>query len=89
MKLNQNAFALALGTVWGVIVFLITNISLLRGGKGEGLDLLSQIYLGYSFSFVGSIIGLFWGFVTMFIATWIAAWLYNRFSEPAASIART
>lgn len=85
MKLNKNAFALALGIVWGVIVFLITNIDLLRGGSGEHLSRLSQIYLGYRVSLLGSIIGLLWGLVTMFIAGWVVAWLYNRFSEPSTT----
>ena len=85
MKLNKNAFALALGIVWGLVVFLVTNISLLRGGHGGTLGGLSQIYVGYSFSFLGSIIGLVWGFVTMSIAAWVAAWLYNRLSGPSTS----
>ena len=67
-KLNPKAFALALGIVWGLIIFLLTNISLLRGGEGEHLSRLSQFYIGYSFSFLGSLIGLVWGFVTMFVA---------------------
>ena len=41
-------------------------------------------YIGYSFSFVGSIIGLIWGFVTMFVAAWIFVVLYNRFAGPPA-----
>jgi len=89
MKLNKNAFALALGIVWGVIVFLVTNIDLLRGGSGEHLSRLSQIYLGYRVSFLGSIIGLLWGFVTMSIAAWVAAWLYNRLSESLTTAPKT
>ena len=84
MQLNKNAFALALGIVWGLIMFLVTNIDLLRGGAGEHLNRLSQIYVGYTVSFLGSVIGLIWGFVTMSIAAWVAAWLYNRPSEPSA-----
>ncbi|MDP2883647.1 MAG: bacteriophage holin [Ignavibacteria bacterium] len=89
MKLNKNAFALALGIVWGMIVFLVTNMILLRGGTGEHLSRLSQIYVGYTVSLLGSIIGLLWGFVTMFIAGWIVAWLYNRFSEPSTTAPKT
>ena len=84
MKLNAKAFALSAGIIWGVAVFLVTNVSLLRGGHGDTLSRLAQIYIGYSFSFVGSIIGLIWGFVTMFIAAWIFVVLYNRFAGPPA-----
>ena len=89
MKLNKNAFALALGIVWGAAVFLVTNISLLRGGQGETLGGLSQIYIGYSFSFLGSVIGLLWGFASMFVAGWMVAWLYNRLSEPSTMTPKT
>lgn len=89
MKLNRNAFALALAIVWGVAIFLVTNIDLLRGGAGEHLSRLSQIYVGYTVSFLGSIIGLLWGFVTMFIAGWAVAWLYNRLSGPPTSAPKT
>ncbi len=89
MKLNKLAFALAVGIVWGLIVFLVTNIDLMRGGTGEHLSRLAQIYVGYTVSFLGRIIGLLWGFVTMFLAGWIVAWLYNRLSEAATSATKT
>ena len=80
MKLNAKALALSAGILWGLMIFLLTNISLLRGGEGEHLSRLSQFYIGYSFSFLGSLIGLVWGFVTMFIVGWVFAWLYNKLS---------
>ncbi len=79
MKLQAKAFALSLGIVWGLIIFLVTNWSLLRGSKGEHLSLLKNFFLGYSFSFVGSLIGLIWGFIAMFIVGWVIASLYNKF----------
>ena len=84
MKLDGKAFALASGIVWGVVVFLATNVSLLRGG-GETLSKLAQVYPGYAVSFVGSIIGLVWGFVTMFVLAWVFVWLYNKFSKTGSA----
>lgn len=81
MKLNPKAFALASGIVWGVSVYLVTVISLVRGGEGKLLSRLAMIYPGYSFSFGGGLLGLLWGFVSMFVAGWVLAWLYNRFSS--------
>jgi len=80
MKLHAKALGLSAGIVWGLVIFLLTNISLLRGGEGEHLSKLAQFYIGYSFSFLGSLIGLVWGFVSMFIAAWVTAWLYNKLS---------
>jgi hypothetical protein len=78
MKLNAKAFSLAAGIVWGIVVFLATNISVLRHG-GQTLSRLGQIYPGYSVTFVGSIVGLIWGFVSMALLGWLFAWLYNMF----------
>jgi hypothetical protein len=89
MKLNGKALGVALGLVWGVALFLVTNISLLRGGGGGTLGALSQVYIGYSFSFFGSIIGMLWGFVSMFVAGWLVAWLYNKFSAPRAPVSES
>ena len=83
MKLNAKALGLSAGIIWGLLIFLLTNISLLRGGEGEHLSRLAQFYIGYSFSFLGSLIGLVWGFVTMFIAAWVFALLYNKFAGPS------
>lgn len=85
MKLVPKAFGLSTGILWGVVVFLVTNVSLLRGGKGELLSRLALIYPGYSFSFVGSLVGFVWGFVTMFIIGWLLALLYNKFSGPSVT----
>ncbi len=83
MRLDAKAFALASGVVWGVVVFLATNLSLLRHG-GETLSKLEQVYPWYNVSFVGSIIGLVWGFVTMFVLGWVLVFLYNKFSKPGS-----
>lgn len=80
MKLQPKALGLSLGILSGVVLFLITNIGLLQGGRGEHFSLLSLFYVGYSYSFAGSIVGMIWGFVSMFISGWILAWLYNRFA---------
>ena len=39
--------------------------------------MLERIYIGYSFTPMGSIIGALWGFVDWGIAGAIFAWLYN------------
>ncbi len=79
MKLDQKAFALSAGIVWGLVIFLLTNIRLLQGGEGTLLSNIGHFYKGYSYSFVGSIVGLVWGFVSMFIVAWVSSWLYNKF----------
>ena len=79
MKLDNKAFALASGIVWGLIVLIMTIWVMLKDG-GNTLALLEQFYFGYSVSYIGAFIGLFWGFIDGFIGGWIFAWLYNCFA---------
>ena len=47
-------------------------------GNAEGpTTLFERVYIGYSFTPLGSVIGAVWGFVDWGIAGAIFAWLYN------------
>ena len=51
---------------------------LILTGNAEGpVTLFERIYIGYSFTPVGSVIGAAWGFVDFGIAGALFAWLYN------------
>jgi len=84
MRLNVRSCALSTGILWGVAIFLLTIWFLIFGYEGATLAKLSKVYLGYSVSFGGAIVGLIWGFVDGVIGGGLFAWLYNMFlSEPA------
>jgi hypothetical protein len=74
--LNTKGFALAGGIVWGSAVLLATLASLWHSGQHIGI--LSHVYIGYKVSYLGGIIGLFYGFVTGLAGGAIFAWLYNK-----------
>ena len=80
MKLQPKALALAGGIWWGACVFLLTLLFWIRGG-GECVDAVGKLYLGYSVSPLGALVGLVWGFVDGAISGWILAWLYNTFAR--------
>ena len=80
MKLHKTALGLSLGLIWGFTVMLATWWLLIIGAQGHTISKLRAFYIGYSFSWGGSILGLIWGFVDGFIAGVIIAWLYNLFS---------
>ena len=85
MSVNIKAFALSCGLLWGFGLFFITWwIIMLEGVTGE-VTLIGKVYLGYSISPVGSIIGLLWGLVDGIIGGAILAWLYNKLSQKMAS----
>lgn len=81
MKLSKRALGLSLGIVWGLAILLVTWWFLIKGTPGEYLSKLNTVYLGYSVSWGGSLIGFIWGFVDGFIAGVLIAWFYNFFSK--------
>jgi hypothetical protein len=70
--------------MWGLTVMLGTWFLLLMDSGGKTISKLHAIYYGYSFTFVGGIVGLVWGFIDGFICGVIFAWLYNMFAKAKA-----
>lgn len=87
MKLNVKAFALTCGLVWGLGLFLVTWwIIILHGAADMESDtytppFIGLVYYGYSFTVVGSFIGLAWAMIDGLILGLIFAWVYNLFVE--------
>lgn len=77
MKLNLRAFALACGILWGVAMFVLTWWIIVLDGTAGGPTFLERVYIGYTLTPVGSVIGLVWGFFDGLIGGAIFAWLYN------------
>lgn len=87
LRLNSKILGLILGLIFGLLIFIATNVLLIKGGHttpggeyvvGPHLQLLGQFFIGYRVSFLGSIIGFFYGFA---VGTMIGAaigWIYNK-----------
>jgi hypothetical protein len=80
MRLNAMAHGIVLGIVTGLAVFIATNWLVLKGGPvvGPHLSLLGQFFIGYKVTFMGSLIGLGYGFVCGFLIGYFVAQMYNR-----------
>jgi hypothetical protein len=78
MKLNIKAFALTCGILWGLALFFLTWWLISFGGATRELTLIGKVYLGYTVSPVGSVIGLVYAFFDALIGGAIFAWLYNK-----------
>jgi hypothetical protein len=78
--LNAKILGLALGLLFGLVIFIATNWLILKGGTpvGPHLRLLSQYFLGYRVSFLGSLIGFAYGFALGTLAGALLAWIYNK-----------
>ena len=80
LRMNAKIMGLALGLLLGFAIFIATNWLVLKGGNpvGPHLQLLSQYFLGYRVSFVGSLIGFAYGFALGTFAGALLAWIYNQ-----------
>ncbi|HEX9015281.1 MAG TPA: hypothetical protein VF960_04680 [Chloroflexota bacterium] len=79
IRLNALASGIIVGLLAGLGVFAATNWLVLKGGDvvGPHLALLGQFFVGYTVTFVGSLVGLAYAFVFGFAVGFAVAWLYN------------
>jgi hypothetical protein len=87
LRLNTKVMGLVLGILMGFIIFIGTNWLLIKGGQvtpngkyvvGPHLQLLSQFFIGYKVSFLGSIIGFLYGFALGTLCGSAIGWIYNK-----------
>ncbi len=81
--LNAKAFGLVLGLLSGLILFTATNWLVIKGGDqvGPHLSLLSQYFIGYSVSFLGSLVGFAYAFAIGAASGTLIGWIYNKIVE--------
>ena len=75
--ISIRSCALTLGIFGAVTMFLLAWWLILIGNAEGPTTLFERIYIGYSFTPLGSVIGAAWGFVDWGIAGAIFAWIYN------------
>ena len=87
LRLNTQIIGLVLGVLIGLAIFVATNWLVIRGGHltpdgryevGPHLELLNQFFIGYRVSFLGSIIGFFYGFAIGTLSGAAISWIYNK-----------
>ena len=75
--MSIRAFALTTGIFGAVTMFFLAWWLILTGNADGPPTIFERIYIGYSFTPMGSVIGAAWGFVDWGIAGAIFSWLYN------------
>ena len=75
---DRHAFGIAIGTVSGLGVFLLTASDLLwQPQPGLSLELLGQYFPGYGVTWGGAVAGLAWAFAAGYGAGWFTAFVRN------------
>ena len=75
--ISVRSCGLTLGIFGAVSMFTLAWWLILIGNAEGPTTLFERVYIGYSFTPLGSIIGAAWGFVDWGIAGAVFAWLYN------------
>ena len=79
-KCQPFALGIAIGVLWTIYVFFLGLVAM-AGWGNSFVTTLSSLYIGYSASIIGAIIGGIWAFVDGFIAGAIIAWVYNKVAK--------
>jgi hypothetical protein len=79
--MSIRAIALTAGLFGAATMFLIAWWLILIGNADGPPTLLERMYIGYSFTPLGSVIGAIWGFIDFAIGGTIAAWLYQKIKK--------
>jgi hypothetical protein len=88
MKLNVKAFALTCGLLWGFGLLVGTWWIMLFEGATHERFFLGLIYRGFNISWLGSLLGLVWGFFDGLVAGAFFAWIYNAMACEKAKEAK-
>ena len=82
-RLNARVWGVSVGLVAGLMLFLATNILILRGGEvvGPHLALLGLLLPGYRVTFVGSLIGFVYAFVIGYAIGRLIGVVYNAVTD--------
>jgi len=79
--MSIRALTLTAAIFGAATMFFLAWWLILTGNADGPTTLIEKIYIGYSFTPKGSLIGAMWGFVDFGIAGAIFAWLYNKLKK--------
>jgi hypothetical protein len=83
VRLNARAWGLAVGLLFGLVLFIATNILVLKGGPAVGphLGLLGAFLPGYRVTLGGSFIGFIYAFIIGYGIGWTIGRVYNALAR--------
>ena len=79
--LSIRSLALTSGIFGAIAMFSLAWWLIIIGNAEGPKTLFERVYIGYSFTPLGSVIGAAWGFFDWGIAGAIFAWLYNLINK--------
>ena len=85
LRLNERAWGVATGLLFGSGLFIATNVLVIKGGEnvGQHLALLAIYFPGYRVTFLGSLVGFVYAFVVGYALGRLIGMVYNRLAGVA------
>jgi hypothetical protein len=79
-RIQTGVLTIVLGLICGLSLFLMTAWLVIKSGENVGahLQLLGNYFPGYSVTWIGSIVGLFYGLVVGGVFGWAIGTIYNK-----------
>jgi hypothetical protein len=88
--LHKSAFGVAIGFVAGLLVFLITVVTLMQPDEHRlPLELFAVYFRGYRVSWTGALIGAGWAGMAGFVFGWFVAFCRNLVLAISLFVIRT
>lgn len=83
VRIQSSVLALVGALIGGIGLFGMTVWLLVKDGPNVGahLQLLGNYFIGYSVTWYGSLLGLFYGALTGGIIGWVIGAIYNRIAQ--------
>lgn len=78
LMLNPIKLGISGGILWGLSMFICTIPAMYFGYFSKFLNIMADIYPGYTISWLGAFVGLIYGFFDAFFGLFILAWIYNK-----------
>ncbi len=79
-RLKPCALGAAIAILWALTLLLISLLAIFLGVGFPWLGIIASLYVGFSLTIGGIIIGLVWALIDGFITGVVLAWLYNWLS---------
>jgi len=79
-RIKADILAVVCAIIGGLGLFVMTVWLVIKDGPtvGQHLQLLSNFFIGYSVTWQGSIVGLFYGALTGGVVGWAVGTIYNK-----------
>ena len=85
IMISIKSLGLTTGILGACTMFFLSWWLILTGNADGPVTFFERVYIGYSYTPMGSIIGAVWGCIDWGIAGMIFAWLYNKINNNSFS----